>query len=157
MNIHKIQIDDFYCDNFEVIAIHTSVEDYKLAYLLNQALGIQLSKLETSIELNNKDGKSNFEIFIYEDSLQDISWSLIKNQSILVEKNKNARGLFDTVEIKSFLISEVKKADYILKIENTDKQINISTLGQKIGEISVVSTAYPIDIANFKSKNNLIF
>ena len=44
MAIHKIQINDFVSDDYELIAIHSSLEDYKLAYRLNKELGLQLQK-----------------------------------------------------------------------------------------------------------------
>ena len=157
MAIHKIQIDDFDSANYEVIAIHASMEDYRLAYFLNQAFGIQLSKCDHPIELKNKEGNSSFQLFIYEDELQDICWSLIENQSIISEEIEATIGIFDAIETRSFLLPEVKKADFILKIENIDSQFNVVQLAQKITEITFVTTAYPIEIENFKSKNNLIF
>ena len=157
MAIHKIQIDDFDVANYEVIAIHATVEDYKLAYLLNQTLVIQLSKSNCPIELQSKQGKSNFQLFIYEDEIQDVCWSLIENHSIITEENEVSIGIFDAIETRSYLLPEIKKADFILKIENNDTQFNAIEFAQKINQITQVSTAYLIDIANFKSKNNLIF
>lgn len=157
MAIHKIQIDDFNSANYEVIAIHASIEDYRLAYFLNQTFGIQLSKCDNPIELKNKEGKSSFHLFFYDDELQDICWNLIENHSIVSQYNNTETGIFDAIETRSFLLPEAKKADYILKIENIDTKFNTVQIAQKISEITHVTTAYPIDIENFKSKNNLIF
>ena len=44
MAIHKLQIVDFLSIDYELIAIHTSIEDYRLAYFLNKELEIKLSK-----------------------------------------------------------------------------------------------------------------
>ncbi len=44
MAIHKIQINDFISDDYELIAIHSSLEDFKLAYCLNKELAIAVSK-----------------------------------------------------------------------------------------------------------------
>ena len=42
MALHKLHVDDFYDDSFSLIAIHCSLEDYRLAYLLNKHLNISL-------------------------------------------------------------------------------------------------------------------
>ena len=38
MQVHSLDIEDFYEDNYTLIAIHTALEDFKLAYLLNNNL-----------------------------------------------------------------------------------------------------------------------
>jgi DNA-directed RNA polymerase subunit H (RpoH/RPB5) len=157
MQIHSLGHDSYFEDEYSLIGIHTTLEDYKLAYLLNQTLAIQLSKSNCPIELQSKQGKSNFQLFIYEDEIQDVCWSLIENHSIITEENEVSIGIFDAIETRSYLLPEIKKADFILKIENNNTQFDAIEFAQKINQITQVSTAYPIDIANFKSKNNLIF
>ena len=38
MQIHSLEINDFSDDNYTLIGIHSTLEEYKLAYLLNQKL-----------------------------------------------------------------------------------------------------------------------
>ena len=38
MQIHSLGLEDFYEDNYTLIGIHTALEDFKLAYLLNNNL-----------------------------------------------------------------------------------------------------------------------
>ncbi len=54
MAIHKLHIDEFDEVDYELIAIHTSLEDYRLAYFLNQKLPILLSKSKNEIQINIK-------------------------------------------------------------------------------------------------------
>jgi len=157
MAIHKIQINDFISVNYDLVAIHCSTEDYRLAYFLNSALNIQLKKSRSDIELKNKEGKSLFSHFFYEDEKQDVFWDLIENKSRTENFIKNTLGIFDTIETRSYLLPELKKADFILKIENLDNPIENSKIIQKISAVNQVSTAYNIDITFLKSKNNLIF
>ena len=42
MALHKLQVDDFYDDTYKLIAVHCALEDYRLAYLLNCYLGLNL-------------------------------------------------------------------------------------------------------------------
>ncbi len=157
MAIHKIQINDFITDNYELIAIHTTVEDYKLAFLLNSVLGTQLKKNNSSIEIEIPEGKSSFTNFLFDDKRNDVVWNLIENKSaILTPKNKTPQ-LFDDVEITVFLLPEFKKASYLLKIENIDYNLDTDEIIEKISSIKNISTVYNIDITNLKSKNNLIF
>ena len=49
MAIHKIYIEDFVEEDYHLIALHTSLEDYRLAYFLNRELGLGLSKSKSDI------------------------------------------------------------------------------------------------------------
>ena len=157
MAIHKIQINDFASDDYELIAVHSSLDDYKLAYMLNKELGIQLSKNLAYVEIAIPEGKSAFSNYIFDDEKNDIVWTLIENKTTIINSNKQTTSLFEQVDITVFLLPEFKKADYLIKIENIDYGFDSESIIEKIQEIKNVTTAYAIDITNLKSKNNLIF
>ena len=157
MAIHKIQINDFISDDYELIAIHSSLEDYKLAYSLNVVLSIQLSKNLSYVEIAIPEGKSAFGNYIFDDEESDVQWSLIENKTTIVTSKKKSSQLFDQVDITVFLLPEYKKADFLLKIENIDYQFDEVDMIEKILSIKNVTTAYTIETTNLKSKNNLIF
>ena len=81
MAIHKLHIDEFDEVDYELIAIHTSLEDYRLAYFLNQKLPILLSKSKNEIQINIKEGITFFSRFIYENANTDCCWSLVQNKN----------------------------------------------------------------------------
>ena len=157
MAIHKIQINDFVSDDYELIAVHSSLDDYKLAYMLNKELGIQLSKSLAYVEIAIPEGKSAFSNYIFDDEKNDVVWTLIENKTTIINSNKQTTSLFEQVDITVFLLPEFKKADYLIKIENIDYGFDSESIVDKIQEIKNVTTAYTIDITNLKSKNNLIF
>lgn len=157
MAIHKIQINDFVSDDYELIAIHSSLEDYKLAYRLNKELGLQLQKNDNYIEISISEGKSAFENFAFDDEKNDIIWTLIENKTTIINSNKQTSSLFEQVDITVFLLPEYKKADYLIKIENVDYGFDADEIIDKIVKIKNITTAYSIDTTNLKSKNNLIF
>ena len=157
MAIHKIQINDFVSDDYELIAVHSSLDDYKLAYMLNKELGIQLSKNLAYVEIAIPEGKSAFSNYIFDDEKNDVVWTLIENKTTIINSNKQTTSLFEQVDITVFLLPEFKKADYLIKIENIDYGFDSESIVEKIQEIKNVTTAYAIDITNLKSKNNLIF
>ena len=157
MAIHKIQINDFVSDDYELIAVHSSLDDYKLAYMLNKELGVQLSKNLVYVEIAIPEGKSAFSNYIFDDEKNDVVWTLIENKTTIINSNKQTTSLFEQVDITVFLLPEFKKADYLIKIENIDYGFDSESIVDKIQEIKNVTTAYTIDITNLKSKNNLIF
>ncbi len=157
MAIHKIQINDFISEDYELIAIHSSLEDYKLAYAINSVLDTRLIKNESNIEIVIPEGKSAFGNYIFDDEKSDVQWSLIANKTTISTAKKKATQLFDEVDITVFLLPEYKKADYLLKIENIDYEFDEETLIEKMLTIKNVTTAYTIETTNLKSKNNLIF
>ena len=44
MALHKLLVDDFDDLNYSLLAVHCEMEDYRLAYLLNQSLKIPQKK-----------------------------------------------------------------------------------------------------------------
>ncbi|MBE0390670.1 hypothetical protein HNQ02_001575 [Flavobacterium sp. 7E] len=162
MAIHKLDLGEFDEVDYFLIAIHTSLEDYRLAYFINQKLPINLAKSKEEVQINIKEGETNFTRFYHFDSENAISWNLIQNKNeVLQQKAANSDDLFSNVAMeistKVFLLPEFKKADYFLKIENTDDTINVSEIKTLLNSIDNVSTVYAVDTNQIKSKNNLIF
>jgi hypothetical protein len=54
--------------DYNLIAIHTSIEDYRLAYFINQKLPINLSKSNEEVQIKIKGGETTFSRFDYYDS-----------------------------------------------------------------------------------------
>jgi hypothetical protein len=52
-----------------------------LAYFINQKLSINLSKSKNEIQINIKEGETNFSRFCYSNSDKEISWDLIQNKT----------------------------------------------------------------------------
>ena len=162
MAILKLQLDDFDEIDYDLIAIHSLLEDYRLAYLINQKLPILLKKSKEEIEIHTKEGEAFFSKFIFSDFLNDVQWTLISNKNeIVVKKNSTGQNLFlnTNVEIatKIYLLSELKKVDYFLKIENNKGDTDINQVLKSIHAIDRIATVYIVDPKKIKSKNNLIF
>ena len=160
MAVHKLILDDVFDEAlYTLIAIHCSLEDYRLAYLLNKYLGITLYRKPSDLDF--KKGQISYSIYEWEDEKQLITWSLVSNICKTQElQEANYKSLFDNQEkiTKTFqLIPEYKTVNYFLKIDsefsfNKEKYILDSILN-----ISQIATAYSIDSSQLKSKENLIF
>jgi hypothetical protein len=162
MAIHKLDIGEFDEIDYNLIAIHTSLEDFRLAYFINQKMPINLSKSKDEVQIKIKEGETHFSRFYYYDLEKAISWNLIQNKNEVSQQKKDTiQNLFSniTMEIKTkvFLLPEFKKADYFLKIENIDDTIDVSKIKIILNTIDSISAVYIVDTNQIKSKNNLIF
>tara|TARA_R110000868_G_scaffold221992_3_gene473797 strand:- start:1395 stop:1880 length:486 start_codon:yes stop_codon:yes gene_type:complete len=160
MAVHKLILDDVFDEVlYTLIAVHCSLEDYRLAYLLNKHLGINLTRKPSDLDYNN--GKSTYSIFEWEDDKQLTTWSLVSNVCKTESYQQiNYRSLFENQEKvtkTTHLIPEYKRVNYFLKI---DYQFNYSKekyILDSILKIPQIVTAYSIDTNQLKSKDNLIF
>ncbi|MBP2831186.1 IPExxxVDY family protein [Aquimarina sp. U1-2] len=80
MAIQKLVLETFEDDSYELIAIHSSLPSYRLAFLLNKTLGISLFRKKKDIHFKYKDGIANFPIYQYEDHLQYNTYALVANK-----------------------------------------------------------------------------
>jgi len=141
--VHKI-MGDFYEDPFDLVAVHSSLEDYELVYFINLHLKSRLRRSRNDFELSPE---VSFPIFEWKDEANEVHWSLITNSSVS-ENNAPRTDLFK--EEKAYmahrLVPERKEVDYFLKIENSQGTL----------EIEIVKPLLS-DVDSLKSKNNLIF
>ena len=163
MAIHKLDLGEFDEIVYHLVAIHTSLEDYRLAYFINQKLPINLGRNKNEIQINIKEGETKFSRFYYHDAEKGISWNLIqnKNEVLQIKNDKRQNNLFSNISMevstKVYLLPEFKKADYFLKIENLADDLNVTAIQTILNTIDSISTAYTVETNKIKSKNNLIF
>lgn len=154
MAVHKL-LNDFYEHSYALIAIHSPLEDYRLAYFMNANLNLCL-KREQDMFIDEEN--SQISVFQWDDEVSETCWTLLTNTGkIRVAGNQN--NLFKNEESTyiNYLIPEHKKVDYFLKIDDGDTFRNIQPTLKKIMEMQQIVTAYTIDPNQLKSKNNLIF
>jgi len=159
MALHKLLVDDFYDDTYKLIAIHCRLEDYRLAYLLNKNLNLNLKR--KAEDLDFKYLKSSYSIFEWENELEYIRWNLISNVCKKEEDSLYSTGtLFANNEkvLKTFnLISEYNKVDYFIKISEEIQNVNEKQILYKLQNIPQIITSYTVDPLKIKSKDHLIF
>jgi len=159
MALHKLLVDDFYDDTYKLIAIHCRLEDYRLAYLLNKNLNLNLKR--KAEDLDFKYLKSSYSIFEWENELEYIRWNLISNVCKKEEDSLYSSGtLFVNNEkvLKTFnLISEYNKVDYFIKISEETQNVNEKQILYKLQNIPQIITSYTVDPLKIKSKDHLIF
>lgn len=159
MALHKLLVDDFYDTSYSLLAIHCRLEDYRLAYLLNKYLKLNLSRQPQ--DLDYKYFAATYSIYEWNDEEHFTTWNMISNVCKKEEDSLQSSGsLFSTQEkvLKTYyLLPELKNVDYLIKISNDDRYFDDKDILEKIQAIPQVITTYAVDVDQLKSKENLIF
>ena len=157
LNSHKLNLNQF-SDNYHVIAIHSDLEEFRLAFFLNQKLDINLKRKRKDISLI--EIKANYSVFEYLNEAMYLNWIFFSNKSLMSNKITNEEsGLFSQ---ESFFQNEVsliknpKGVDYFLIIENVKNKTYVKKVLKKIAEIRGVITSF-ISEKKLENKENLIF
>jgi hypothetical protein len=159
MALHKLLVDDFFDDSYKLIAIYCGLEDYRLAYLLNKNLDLNLERKPDDLDF--KYLESSYSIFEWNNEAQYVTWNLVSNVC-----KKEAEGLFSTGTLfetnekvlKTFnLISELNKVDYFIKISDEIQNVNENVILSRLQTIPQIITSYKVDPLKIKSKDYLIF
>jgi len=156
MQVHALEMDDFYEEEYSLIGIHSTLEDYRLAYLLNKTIKTRFYKAKEDLEFIKQEKKISFSIYNYENIDYDFDWFLIAN-SCRKENQQVTNELLLTSETKTYLIPEYKKVDFFIKITGDVNATFVANIVQKIKSIEQVITAYSINKNSLKSKDFLIF
>lgn len=156
MQVYALEMNDFSEEEYSLIGIHSTLEDFKLAYLLNKNLNTRFYKAKEDLEFVREKKKASFSIYNYENIKYDFDWFLIAN-SYRRENQTVSNELLLTSETKTYLIPEKKKIDFFLKICGESEYEFIAKTIKKITSIENVITAYSIDKNTLKSKDFLIF
>ncbi|MEM9866090.1 MAG: IPExxxVDY family protein [Bacteroidota bacterium] len=143
----------YYENDFQLIAIHSGMEDFSLAYFLNRNCSLYLRRTEKDLQ---GERSVMFSIFDWTDLQTDSYWVLFSN--MFEEEVGISEGFFtNDVSIRtSFLVPEQKEVDYFLKIDSENKSLVKNTV-KAINDLPRVVTAYALDTTKLKSTSNLIY
>lgn len=153
----KFHSFDFeYDHDYTLIGIHSTLEDFRIAYFLNKNLNIQLNRYKEDLDFTSVN--CSFPLFQYEDHVTLTIWSLIANKHVFVSNISSVNGhLFEEESKTSFLISEKKQIDYFIKINGHISQNDLKNILLKINNTPKIITSYTLDPYELKSKDYLIF
>ena len=149
MKTFKLDFDDFLDDDFELLAIHTTLESYHLAYFMNLTFDIQFKKSELI---------QDFDFYEFNDEKNQSLWNLVANKGVQEQADtleEQSTLFFEAKSNRVYLLPEYKKVDYLVKIEHNTH--NTQNLISKMNTIPQIITTFVIDVPTLKSKNNLIF
>ncbi len=137
---HELQLT-LQCD-FDLIGLVSSAKEYKLAWSLNQNLGLKLAKSK-DIAINFVGNRSII-ISNFTFTTSHCTFKLLKNHAISEDWNQ-------------YLLPELKNVDYFLLIKNESDTFDPGKYLCHLSEIGIVQSFASINVENLKNKENLIF
>jgi hypothetical protein len=127
--------------NFVLIAVTTSLKDYRVCYLINKYLTLNFSKsADLEVDILHGSGPVFF-------SLYQCYWEASETDFYFIA-NKGSDG---------YLIPEMRKADYFLMIKNYIDENDLDKLITTLNRIPEIVAAVKIDPKKIKSRENLLF
>lgn len=156
---HKLMLEDVE-EDYQLLAIHSSLEEYKLAYFLNKQLKINMSRARVDLDFNHGPVEATYPLYIFKEPAQYRNYYLIKNKyKGPVKKIVSSGSLFVEEEFTpqiTYFIPEYKDVDFFLKIEEDPDPEKLLEYLNKISLIPNIVTVYTVDANMLKSKKNLI-
>jgi hypothetical protein len=155
---HKLLLDDE--EQYQLLAIHSTLEDYKIAFFLNKMLHLNLKRARCDVDFNHGDVQALYPLYIFKEPAKYLSVYLIKNKYKGADKKVVSAGsLFTEQEfspITTFFIPEYREVDYFLKIVGDLENRKVEKWLNQIALIPNIITTFSVDPDQLKSKNNLI-
>jgi hypothetical protein len=128
--------------DFDLLGLVSPVKDYKMAWLINQILGLNLIRSEEIfIEFLNMP---NLEISQYFLSLPHGYIQLLKNKSL------------NSTQQLAYLVPELRNMDYFLLVQDETGQMDLSHCAGLLAKNSLIQSAVRLDVTKLKSKENLL-
>ena len=159
MAVRKFIFQEEEPTHYHLLAIHSVLIDYRLAFFLNKHLNIELKRAFNDLDISGQNGFYSF--FQYEDEDNLLNWNLISNSSHTSVRNeiKESQLFKNTeVELKKYkLMDELSQVDFFLKIEYHADYINTNQIIKSINEIPNIISVYTLNLKNIKNKANLNF
>ena len=157
LNNHKLNLNQF-PENYHLIAIHSDLDEFRLAFFLNKELNIGLKRKNNDIYFSEQN--ANYSSYEFLDETKYLKWIFFSNKSLVSEKSPDQDlslfGKGSTALNEINLLSQQKSVDYFLIIENIANKTYIDKVLKKISEISGVITTF-LSENKLENKENLIF
>lgn len=128
--------------DFELLGLVSPVKDYKMAWLINRELDLNLVKSDDiQIEFLSSP---RLEISQYLLSLPHGFIQLLKNKAL------------NTSQQLAYLVPELRNLDYFLLVQDQTHQISITTFVEHLSKNPFIQSVVRLDISKLKSKENLL-
>tara|TARA_B100001113_G_scaffold295536_1_gene252781 strand:+ start:75 stop:548 length:474 start_codon:yes stop_codon:yes gene_type:complete len=148
-----------YEKKYNLFAFKSNMEDYRLAYFFNKYPNFLFKRMPKDLHcvINGK----NIYFSTFEDNSLDYEKScyLISNKSLYQEQWESNNNLFSSGLFvnTAFLIPELSKFDFFLKLIGVWTKSEIQTISQHLNMITEINSETKIDLNKLKSINNLVF
>ncbi len=137
MKKNKLVIEYEYA--FHLLGITSSVKFYKLAWSINQTLGINLIKAP-EYKLDLLQEPLLFEVYTFGEP--DIQFRLFRNRSVSQESQ--------------FLIPEYPHFDYIIKLPSDSQSFALKEMVKVLRDVDLIEYIGALDVKTLKSRDNFL-
>jgi hypothetical protein len=134
----KIKLDLEPSPDIPLIAISSHVNDHRLCWSLNKALGLQMARRRQDIEDQGPEGNAWFAAFDQFGDPDGADWSLIANHAP-----------------EGVLVPEQRQADFFL-VPGTDDPLAMEHLLRTVRQADFVLTAYIVQANSLRSAHKLL-
>jgi len=115
--------------DFVLIAVTTSLKDYRICYLINKFLNFDFVKIpDLSVDINEIGEPALFSIYHYNWEASETDFYFIANKGT-----------------DAYLIPEMRKADYFLMIKNYIDENDLDNMISALNKIPEIVAAVKID------------
>jgi hypothetical protein len=134
--VTRVKLDINQNNEFILLGLVSAEPDYKLSLSLNNKFRISLKNI-SPLSLSREDkSEFTFSRFSNNDDRTDLIFVLASNRS----------G-------KNYLLSKLKNIDYLLQIQISEKEVNLSLITSYLREIESITAVFNININTLKDKN----
>ena len=149
---YKLSLDEAE-QNYYVVAIHSTLEAYSLAFILNKNLGLSFFRHGFNVSFS----KTNEFYMAYKNN-EDKNTPLIyffSNSFYDSKSEASASSLFRFNGYKKALVPELSKADYIMKYYG--RKNDLPGFIKSVSLLNGVTSCYEYSAFKLRVKENLIF
>ncbi|MFI5162723.1 MAG: IPExxxVDY family protein [Sphingobacteriales bacterium] len=127
--------------DFVLIAITTSLRDYRICHHINKRLNFDFTKKpDLEVDIIKGAGPVLFSLYEYHWGASETDFYFIAN--------KGSEG---------YLVPEMRRADYFIMIKNYIDDTDLDKLINDLNKIQEIVAAVKIDPKKIKSRENLLF
>lgn len=140
MKKSTLQITHHY--DFDLLGLVAPLKDYKMAWLINKSMGINLVKVD--------DVRMEF----LKQPVLFVSQFMLKKEHGFIQLLRNRS--YSNSGFTGYLIPELKTMDYFLILQDYTLETNINSYIENLSASNLVQNVVKLDISKLKSKENLL-
>jgi hypothetical protein len=134
--VTKLKLNIEQDNNYILLGLVSAEPDYKLSLSVNKKLGISLKNIASLVLPGDNNSELTFSRFSNSDDPTDLTFCLISNRTD-----------------KNFFLSKLKNVDYLLQIQNSERNADLNKLILSLREINTITAVFKIDPNTIKEKN----
>ena len=127
-------------EDFCLLGVAADEPDYKLCWMVNQALDMNFEKQEDLVLFHKKlDADQSFSLFHFKDEDALVTYRIIKNRS--------SHGFF---------LDELKNLDFLIHIQGEISTNQVDKFMRSLGILPSIRMSVPVDLTRIKNMERLL-